>query len=166
MKRVAFLVVLIACTPIGASFSHAVHIPLPPAFRATAVAIADMNGDGKNDIVLTGESQILLVLLGDNKGNFKQGPRAAAGVQPSAFTIADLDGDGIRDVVIANHDTDHLTLLTGTKQGGFTHREIRVHSVPHPHMIAVADTDNDVVQSCNHVNQPSASRSAAAAPPA
>lgn len=143
MKRAAFLLVFIACTPIGASFSHAVHVPLPPAFRATAVAIADMNADGTNDIVLTGESQQLLILLGDGKGNFRQGARAAAGVQPSAFAIADLDGDGLRDVVIANHDTDHLTLLFGTKQGAFTKREIRVHSVPHPHTIAVADTDND-----------------------
>jgi len=102
-----------------------------------------MNGDGKNDIIVTGEPQLLLLFLGDGKGGFTQGARVPAGVQPNAFVAADLDGDGRRDVVIANHDTDLITLLSGTKQGTFTRREIRVHSIPHPHTIAVADTDND-----------------------
>lgn len=59
------------------------------------------------------------------------------------MTAADVNSDGYVDVVIANHDTDHLTLLLGDGTGRFTAREVRVHSNPHPHMIAAADVDRN-----------------------
>ena len=54
-----------------------------------------------------------------------------------------MNGDGRMDLFVANHDTDHLTLLTGDGKGGFTAREIKVPSKPHPHMVAAADIDHD-----------------------
>ena len=120
------------------------HIALPAGFRPAAIAAADFNGDGIIDLALTGESQRLLILLGDGRGGLCALPESArAGKQPYAIVAADMNGDRRIDLVVANHDTDHLTILTGDGRGGFSAREIKVPSKPHPHMVAAADVDHD-----------------------
>lgn len=120
------------------------RVTLPAGFRPAALVAADFNGDGVTDIAITGESERLLILLGDGRGGLRALPVGArAGKQPYAIIAADMNGDGRMDLVVANHDTDHLTLLTGDGKGAFIAREIKVPSKPHPHMVAAADIDHD-----------------------
>jgi hypothetical protein len=71
-----------------------------------AVMIADVNRDGKPDlIVANGGSQNLSVYLGDSKGGFVQaeGSPFPAGQNPSDIALGDFNGDGTTDVAISNH---------------------------------------------------------------
>ena len=139
----AALLIASACAAKTTS-QQARRISLPAGFRPAAIAVADLNGDGFADIAITGESERLIILLGDGHGALRFAPESArAGKQPYAIVAADLNGDRKIDLAVANHDTDHLTLLFGDGKGQFTARELRVPSKPHPHMIAAADADGD-----------------------
>ncbi len=114
-----------------------------------AVAIADVNRDGKADLVVANSgSDDVTVLLGDGSGGFTpaSGSPFRAGKSPNDVAVADVNQDGNPDLVFANHDTTYLTLLLGDGKGGFSpapSSPITVHSRPHPHGVAAADFDGD-----------------------
>ncbi len=79
-------------------------------YQANAVVIADVNGDGKPDILVANwcansscVNGSVGVLLGNGNGTFQ---RAVAygdgGVTTVALAVADLNGDGKPDIVVAN----------------------------------------------------------------
>jgi hypothetical protein len=66
-----------------------------------ALAVADLNGDGKLDLVTSGGS----VLLGNGDGSFRAAPSIASGNGPAfggpnSIAVGDFNGDGKVDVVI------------------------------------------------------------------
>ncbi len=63
------------------------------------VKVADVNGDGKLDLVTSSVS----VLLGNGDGTFAAASNFAAGSQPSSVAIGDLDGIGLPDLVVVNY---------------------------------------------------------------
>lgn len=78
---------------------------------AQAVAVADLNGDGKPDLVLAnacmseGSCSVggVTVLLGNGNGTFGANTTYASGGQNSdSVVIADVNGDGFPDVIVAN----------------------------------------------------------------
>jgi VCBS repeat protein len=114
-----------------------------------SVALADLNGDGRLDVVVANdESGDVTVLLGDGKANFAAAPGSPfpAGESPNDIAIADFDGDGKPDLAFPNHDTSHVTVLLGDGRGGFRPAPgspVTVRSRPHPHGIAAADFNGD-----------------------
>ncbi len=70
--------------------------------KITSMAVADMNGDGRPDIVFDGDIDGLSVLDQNADGTFGS-PRRIAKVEvanrPDALTVVDLDGDGKKEVV-------------------------------------------------------------------
>jgi hypothetical protein len=114
-----------------------------------SVALADVNGDGRLDVVVANdESGDVTVLLGDGKGSFAAAPGSPfpAGKSPNDIAIADFDGDGKPDLAFPNHETSHVTVLLGDGRGGFrpaAGSPVAVQSRPHPHGIAAADFDRD-----------------------
>src|SRR5439155_983167 len=90
---------------------------------ANNVAEADVNGDGKLDIIGSGVAlldtriygdqpgNVVSVLLGDGHGDFSNA-RVFRG-QPSMYSLAlaDLNGDGKPDVVTANQDADSVSVF-------------------------------------------------------
>jgi uncharacterized repeat protein (TIGR01451 family) len=75
---------------------------LGPAVYGTEALVADVNGDGKNDLVLYESSQGLTVLLNQGSGAFLTPTTYAAGNTPRSIAKADFNGDGIDDLVVAN----------------------------------------------------------------
>ncbi len=71
-----------------------------PAPTATAVAIADWNGDCAADLALAGAASSALLRADDRDGFADEATAAAAG----DVAFVDLDDDGDRDVVLATPD--------------------------------------------------------------
>ncbi len=68
------------------------------------VKVADLNGDGKPDLVVANATSGLVVLPGNGDGTFAAPQGFAVGGAQYAVNVGDLNGDGHPDLVV-----DHLT---------------------------------------------------------
>jgi hypothetical protein len=70
-----------------------------------SVAVADVNGDGKPDLLVTNNSAggNVGVLLGNGDGTFQPAVTySSGGILPDSVTVGDVNGDGKLDLVVAN----------------------------------------------------------------
>jgi hypothetical protein len=85
-----------------------------------AVASADLNGDGKLDLVATNKgSNTVSVFLGNGNGSFEGQQTLATGTYPAAVFASDLNGDGKPDLIIANIGSSTVSVLLGNGDGTF-----------------------------------------------
>src|SRR2546426_815427 len=82
-----------------------------------AVAIADVNADGRPDLVAGGSG--VWVLLGNGDGTFGSRSYFATGDAPWDVEIADLNGDGRLDMAVANLYSSTVSVLLGNGDGTF-----------------------------------------------
>jgi hypothetical protein len=130
------------------TFAHARDFPGgegPPQ-----LAVADLNGDKRLDIVLThyGEtdagftgSDDVVVLLAKKDGSFRRLVRPA-GSGPTALAIGDFNDDGKPDLATANN-ADHASVFVGHGDGTFDDPLDVPISAPFASGIAAADLDGD-----------------------
>ena len=85
-----------------------------------ALAVADVDGDGVNDLVgISRRDEKIVVLFG--AGTLPAARvELATGSKPRAFTIADIDGDGRLDIVSANSGSDDVTIFLNGGNRQFT----------------------------------------------
>src|ERR1700693_4446939 len=98
------------------------RVVIPTGHRPGSIAVADVNHDGKPDIIVANtEDETVSVLLGDGKGHFAPAPGSpfACGRAPNDIAVADMNGDGNPDLIIANTGTPYITILLGDGKGGF-----------------------------------------------
>ena len=91
----------------------------PGGERPSAVALADLDRDGRLDVVVANRAtNSVTVLRGDAWGDLGT-PVAypVAGHAPAALAIGDLDGDGFLDVLTANEEDATISLLRGNARG-------------------------------------------------
>ena len=120
--------------------TYPVAFPAPTTFFASgvngceycpstvSVAVADMNGDGKFDVVGLDSQSNLNVALGNGDGTFQAPPVetyiGAYDYSPGAIAVGDFNGDHIQDVAIwgASSITGNtqVTIYFGNGTGGFT----------------------------------------------
>lgn len=114
-----------------------------------AIAVADVNNDGKSDIIVANvDDGTVSVLLGDGKGHFNPAPGSPfpCNANPNDIAVADMNGDGNPDLVIANTQTPYITILLGDGKGGFkpsARSPFATKSYPHPHGVVVGDFIGD-----------------------
>jgi hypothetical protein len=77
------------------------------------VAIADVNRDGKMDVVATSGDSIR-ALLGDGRGDFKSATSMSVGRGAWRLLVADVNADGRVDVVTSNSESDSVSVLLGS----------------------------------------------------
>jgi uncharacterized repeat protein (TIGR01451 family) len=89
-----------------------------------AVAIGDVNGDGRPDVVLTTSFYFdeendhrLHVFLQDASGNLLPPVKYPLGNRPESVDIGDLNGDGRNDVVVASSESNTVGVLTQNLSG-------------------------------------------------
>ena len=69
-------------------------------YSANSVAVADVNGDGKLDVLVVNQDGTVGVLLGNADGSFQPALIYYSG-GVTALSVADLNGDGKPDLAIA-----------------------------------------------------------------
>jgi hypothetical protein len=95
----------------------AIAISVPP----DSVAVADLNGDGKPDLVSANGTNpgSVNVALGNGNGTFQGQTTFAAGAYPAAVTVMDLNGDGTPDLIVVNQSSGTVAVLMGNGNGTF-----------------------------------------------
>ena len=129
------------------AFQAPVHYGLDDPNFANAdntLATADLNGDGKPDLVLVNLSaNHLTVLLGAGDGTFPSAKSYAAGPEPIGVAVADFDGDGKPDLAVAdNADDGTVSLLLGNGDGTLQAPPL-YRSASIPTSLAVGDLNGD-----------------------
>jgi hypothetical protein len=114
--------------PVGATVDPAGNPPW--AFPETTysighpvsnVAVSDVNGDGKPDIVaVTADgTNLIVMLLNDGTGNFVQGASVQAGMGASQVALGDFNQDGFLDIAVLNTGDATIGIFSGNGDGTF-----------------------------------------------
>ena len=133
-----------------------------------ALAVADVNGDGKPDVVVanqwtdnTDTNSNVAVLLNDGTGKFPSGIQyGTGGFFPDSVAIADVNGDGNPDLVVANSSVlssgglGNVGVLLGNGKGAFRAAVAYDSGLYGAAAVAVADVNGDgkldlVVANCS-----------------
>jgi hypothetical protein len=88
----------------------------PPVLQF-AMAVSDLNGDAKEDLVAGHQ-----VFLGNGDGTFT--PEPDLGAEPSALSIGDVDGDGIPDIAMVDGALRMVAIQLGRGDGTFRKKVI------------------------------------------
>jgi hypothetical protein len=84
-----------------------------------SLAVADLNGDGKRDLVVANGSNSVSVLLGTGGGAFATAVNHAVAGNPISVAIADFNADGKPDLAVASESNNTVSTLIGNGAGGF-----------------------------------------------
>ena len=139
---------------------------VPTGNYPSAVALADVNGDGKLDmlvavggLVIAGATRepwdfpglsnpgYVAVLLGNGDGTFQKGVEYDTGSQPAAIAVGDFNGDGRLDVATSN--LGDLSATSGTASillgngDGTLQAHIDYPAAFAPQALAVSDFNRD-----------------------
>ena len=92
----------------------------PAGYGPVSVALADVNGDGDADLVVTNHlDDTVGVMLGKGDGTFGPQTTYDVGAGPEGVVVTDLNGDHYPDIVVANHDDHTVSVLLGNGDGTF-----------------------------------------------
>jgi VCBS repeat protein/FG-GAP repeat protein len=89
-----------------------------PAAKPTAIAVSDVNPDGKPDVVFVGHNCVG-VLLGNGEGAFSPASYSPCPDCGGVLLVADFNGDGKPDLATADLNQGGVAILLGNGDGTF-----------------------------------------------
>jgi hypothetical protein len=116
-----------------------------------AVAVADLNNDGKSDIIVAnagdsnGNSSSIGILLGNGDGSFTVKPNVTAGLGVRSVAVGDFNTDGKLDLAAANFNSNTVSVLLGNADGTFK-SPVNITVGTGPTSVAVGDFNGDLKQ--------------------
>ena len=104
------------------AFHPALGSPFPAGHLPNDMAIADMNNDGRPDLVVANhQSPFLRVFLGDGRGGFHLAPgspiNAHSNPHPHGIVVADFNSDGKPDAATDSWGNNQIEILLGDGTG-------------------------------------------------
>lgn len=107
-----------------------------------ALGIADMDGDGDDDIVASSYGDNLVAILDNVDGTFSAPQTILDGLASGyELSLGDVDGDGDIDVAITSYSADGIYLLTNNGDG--TYASSLVDTLDNPRQVSLIDVDGD-----------------------
>ncbi len=132
----------------GTSFSNPIILSVgTEAVNPQSIALGDLNGDGKLDIVTADfNSNSVSILINDGINGFKSAEVLSVGDDannPNSLALADLNGDGKLDIVTANLTSNNVSILFNNALGGFKEPILLKTASDHPSEVKLADVNGD-----------------------
>src|ERR1044071_6932226 len=144
IKLVAVAVfVFTSCNAAGIStqqtlFRPGVRVALPN--KPSNVELADLNKDGRLDLIVTSEQSRTVTTLLAEKADVPYRAASAKTItlpeSPGEMALGDVNGRGRLHLAVDSHDSYHETLLLGQADGGFAlapNSPIVMKNGQHPH---------------------------------
>jgi ankyrin repeat protein len=110
-----------------------------------SVAVADVNGDNKPDIIVANSGlNSTSILLNIGNGTFIAEMTYSTDSSPYSVAAADVNGDTKIDIIVANHGSNNVSVLLNTGNGTFTNQTTySTGSGSNPSSVVVADVNGD-----------------------
>jgi len=131
----------------GFGYNATLNVGSGPGSGPASVVAADINGDGKTDVISANSNDgTLTVLTNNGHSGFGSNATLVVGSSPLCVAATDVNGDGKPDLICANSGDGTLTVLTNNGSGKFgSHATLVVGSIvsPYPQFVMVADVNGD-----------------------
>lgn len=99
---------------------------LPTALNPMSIAVADLNGDGRLDLITANngndpdfDEHSLTILLANGDGTFERQPELHTGENPRFVAVGRLDANEALDLVVAAAGQSAVTVFVGNGDGTF-----------------------------------------------
>jgi trimeric autotransporter adhesin len=146
-------VLLNTTVPGSAGASFATHAEFTVGIFGFCVVAADINGDGKPDLIVSNNGSNTVSVLLNNAAAGATVPSFAAhqdftvGSGPEILAVADINGDGRPDIVVANSGAHTISVLLNTTAVGSTTMSFATQqtfaTAGPPYGVAIADLNGD-----------------------
>jgi hypothetical protein len=129
-------------------FTPAPGSPINIGSRPNDIAVADLNKDGRLDIVTCNDGETLTVLLGNGRGGFTPAPGSPIKAAAHLVAVGDVNNDRNPDLALTHHDSFGVVVLLGAGDGRFSpaagspftaHQGVKAHN----HGLALSDLNSD-----------------------
>jgi VCBS repeat protein/List-Bact-rpt repeat protein/FG-GAP repeat protein len=119
------------------------HVDYPSGANPFSVAVADLNGDGKADVVTANiSSNTVSIFLNRGDGTLRPRVDYETSNAPASVVIADFNGDGKPDLAVAADGSSAVSVFLGNGDGTFRPR-VDYGTGAGPISIAVGDFNGD-----------------------